>query len=70
MVYDAAGITFQKQRADVFRHWFLGLGSGDLLIFPASADHAIEMPNVLRVGRVVREIEQLLKEKVVVSTQG
>ena len=28
-VYDTTGITFQKQRSDLFRHWILGLGSGD-----------------------------------------
>jgi hypothetical protein len=69
MVYDAGGMTVTKQRNDVFRHWGLGFGSGDLLIFPLNAGHAIEMPNVLRVGRVVAEIEQLVKEKVVVASQ-
>jgi hypothetical protein len=68
MVYDATGMTIQKQRNDIFRHWGLGLGSGDLLIYPLNAGHAIELPNVLRVGRVVREIEQLVKEKVVVAS--
>jgi hypothetical protein len=68
MVYDATGMTIQKQRADMLRHWGLGFGSGDLLIFPLNAGHAIELPNVLRVGRVVREIEQMVKEKVVVTS--
>jgi hypothetical protein len=67
MVYDATSMTVQKQRADLFRHWLLGLGSGDLLIWPLNAGHAIELPNVLRVGRVVREIEQMVKEKVVLT---
>jgi hypothetical protein len=66
MVYDTTGMTIQKQRADMFRHWGLGFGSGDLLIFPLNAGHAIEMPNVLRVGRIVHEIELMAKEKVVV----
>jgi hypothetical protein len=69
MVYDATSMTVQKQRADMFRHWLLGLGSGDLLIFPLNAPHPIELPNVLRVGQVVREIEQMVKEKVVVTTE-
>jgi hypothetical protein len=68
MVYDATGMTIQKQRNDLFRHWGLGFGSGDLLILPLNAGHAIEMPNVMRVGRVVREIEQMVKEKVVVAS--
>lgn len=67
MVYDATSMTVQKQRVDMFRHWVLGMGSGDLLIWPLNAGHAIELPNVLRVGRVVREIEQMVKEKVVVD---
>jgi hypothetical protein len=66
-VYSAANITVQKQRSDFFRHWGLGLGSGDILLFPPNADSPIEMHNVLRVGRVVKEIEQLIKERVVVS---
>jgi hypothetical protein len=70
MVYDATGMTVQKQRADMLRHWGLGFGSGDLLIFPLNAGHAIELHNVLRVGRVVREIEMMVKEKVVVATDG
>jgi hypothetical protein len=70
MVYDATGMTVQKQRADMLRHWGLGFGSGDLLIFPLNAGHAIELPNVLRVTRVVREIETLVKEKVVVARDG
>ena len=70
MVYDATGMTVQKQRADFLRHWGLGFGSGDLLIYPLHAGHAIDIPNVLRVGRVVREIEQLIKEKVVVGSEN
>src|SRR5262249_47200411 len=31
-VYDAVGMTLQKQRSDLFRHWILGLGSGDLVV--------------------------------------
>jgi hypothetical protein len=67
MVYDATGMTIQKQRADFMRHWGLGFGSGDLLIFPLNAGHAIELHNVLRVGAVVKEIERMVKEKVVLG---
>jgi hypothetical protein len=68
-VYDATGMTVQKQRADMLRHWGLGLGSGDLILFPLNTPHPIEMPNVLRVGRVLREIEDMVKEKVVISSE-
>ena len=69
-VYDATGMTVQKQRADMLRHWGLGFGSGDLLIFPLHAGHVIELPNVLRVGRVVQEIEKMVKEKVVLGSDS
>lgn len=66
-VYDTTGMVVQKQRSDLFRHWILGFGSGDLIIRPAGVAHPIEMPNVMRVGRAVKRIEQLVKEKVVVQ---
>ncbi len=68
-VYDTTGMVVQKQRSDLFRHWVLGFGSGDLVIRPAGTAHPIEMPNVLRVGRTVRLIENLVKEKVVLAQQ-
>ena len=30
--YDSTGMTIQKQRSDLFRHWILGIGSGDLIV--------------------------------------
>lgn len=65
-VYDTAGMVVQKQRSDMFRHWVLGFGSGDMVIRPAGLGHALELPNVLRVGRRVRQIEEMVREKVVV----
>lgn len=60
-VYDTTGIQIQKQRSDLFRHWILGLGSGDLIVKTAGAQaHHFEMPNVLFVGRKVNEIERIL----------
>lgn len=69
--YDTAGMTIQKQRSDLFRHWILGLGSGDLIVRTAGAQtHQFDMPNVLFLGRKVKEIEDLLRSKQVVSGQG
>jgi uncharacterized membrane protein YtjA (UPF0391 family) len=66
--YDTAGMTIQKQRSDLFRHWILGLGSGDLIVRTAGAQaHQFDMPNVLFLGRKVKEIEELLRSKQVVS---
>ena len=66
-VYDTTGMVIQKQRGDLFRHWILGFGSGDLIIKPVGVTHPIELPNVLQVGHRVRQIEKLVKEKVVVA---
>jgi hypothetical protein len=68
--YDTAGMTIQKQRSDLFRHWILGLGSGDLIVRTAGAQtHHFDMPNVLFLGRRVREIEDMLRSKQVVGGQ-
>jgi hypothetical protein len=65
--YDTSGITVQKQRSDLFRHWILGLGSGDLIVKTSGANpQEIHMPNVLFIGRKVSEIEEMLRERPVV----
>ena len=66
VVYDTTGMVFQRQRADLFRHWILGFGSGDLVLRPAAKD-PIDLPNVLFVGSKVNEIEELLREKTTVG---
>jgi hypothetical protein len=69
-VYDTTGMTFEKQRSDLFRHWILGLGSGDLIIRTAGAQgHHFDFANVLFLGRRVREIEEMMRERPVVSGQ-
>jgi len=68
-VYDAVGMTLEKQRSDLFRHWLIGLGSGDLIVRTSGAQtHQFEMPNVLFIARKVRAIEDLLREKSVVGS--
>jgi hypothetical protein len=64
-VYDTTGMTFAKRQDDLFRHWIVGLGSGDLVIHrPNSKD--IEMPNILFVGSKVKQMEDLVRSKEVV----
>ncbi len=65
-VYSTDGMTFQKKQDDLFRHWIVGLGSGDLIIHRSNTVQEIDMPNVLFVGSKIREIERLIKEKEVV----
>jgi len=67
-VYDTVGLTFERQRGDIFRHYILGLGSGDLIVRTTGAQsHQIELPNVLFIHRKVKQIEDLLREVTTVS---
>jgi hypothetical protein len=67
VAYDTTGMTIQKQRSDLFRHWILGLGSGDLLVTTTgAAAHHFDLPNVLFIGKKVQLIEDMLREKAVV----
>jgi hypothetical protein len=66
-VYDTTGMTLEKQRSDLFRHWILGLGSGDLLVTTTgAAAHHFSLPNVLFIGRKVQQITDMMKERAVV----
>jgi hypothetical protein len=68
--YDAAGLTFEKQRDDLFRHYILGFGSGDLVVRTAGAErHEIRLNNVLGIGWKLKPIEDLLREKSTVAVQ-
>lgn len=69
-VYDAVGMTLQKQRSDLFRHWVLGLGSGDLIVKTSGAQaHQFEMDNVLFITKKVQQIEDMLKKKAVIESR-
>jgi hypothetical protein len=66
--FDTMGMHIQKHRNDLFRHWILGLGSGDLSVTTAGANaRHFELPNVLFVGYKVRQIEDMKSEKPVVQ---
>ena len=68
VAYDTVGMVVAKRRSDLFRHWLLGFGSGDLLVKTAGA-HAqqFEMHNVLFVGSKLQLIQQMLQTREVVS---
>jgi hypothetical protein len=59
--YDTRGMVFEKHRQDLFRHWVLGLGSGDIEIstMGAKREH-LAVPNVLFVDSKVAAIQQLI----------
>jgi hypothetical protein len=68
VAYDTVGMVVAKRRSDLFRHWLLGFGSGDLLVKTGGA-HAqqIEMHNVLFVGSKVDMIQRMLQTREVVG---
>jgi hypothetical protein len=69
-VYDAMGLTLERQRSDLFRHMILGLGSGDLVVRTTGAQaHHFDLPNVLFISNKVQKIEELLQKKKVVETR-
>jgi hypothetical protein len=60
--YDTRGMTVKKERSDFFRHWILGLGSGDLIVNTSGAHaHHFDLPNVLFLNRKLRIIEEMVR---------
>src|SRR5207302_4493790 len=58
--YDTIGMTIEKERSDLFRHWILGLGSGDIIVRTSGADrHEFRLNNVLFIGRKLQAIEEM-----------
>jgi hypothetical protein len=66
-VFDTTQVEAEKRRTDLFRHWILGFGAGDLIIKVPSQSLQIELPNVLFVNRRVTEIANLMKTKPVLT---
>jgi hypothetical protein len=66
--YEVLGMVIHKRRDDLFRHWILGFGSGDLNVKTGGANpQAFDLPNVLFVGSKLRMAQQLLQEREVVN---
>src|SRR6516162_2940713 len=65
--YDTTGMVVAKRRSDLFRHWLLGFGSGDLLVKTAGAQaQQFEIHNVLFVGNKLKLIQYMLQTREVV----
>jgi hypothetical protein len=62
-VFDTTQVEAEKRRTDLFRHWILGFGAGDLIVKIPGQSLQIELPNVLFVGQRVTEIANLMKTK-------
>jgi hypothetical protein len=69
VAYETVGMVVAKRRSDLFRHWLLGLGSGDLLVTTAGANSQdFEMHNILFVGSKLQLIQQMLQTREVVGS--
>jgi hypothetical protein len=66
-VFDTTRVTLEKRRSDLFRHWLLGLGTGDLVIQVPNQGKEILLPNVPFVGRKVQQIADLMKTRPVIA---
>lgn len=66
-VFDTRGLVVEKHRDDLFRHWLLGFGAGDLTVRTSGTNpRHFEMPNILFVGGKLTRIHTMLQEREVV----
>jgi hypothetical protein len=66
--FEVQGLSLEKKRNDLFRHWLIGMGSGDLVIRTGGANsQTFELPNVLFVGSKLVTAQRLLQERQVVN---
>src|SRR5208282_1634678 len=67
VAYDTMGMVVEKRRSDLFRHWLLGMGSGDLFVRTSGANaQQFEMHNVLSVGNKLQLVQEMLQTREVV----
>ncbi len=61
--YTTQGMTLEKHQDDLFRHWLLGLGSGDLQVMTSGATREqLDIQNVLFVGHKIVAMQRLIAE--------
>jgi hypothetical protein len=62
--FDTRGMVFEKHQEDLFRHWVLGMGSGDLQISTTGAKReTIDVSNVLFVNHKLDKIQRMIAIK-------
>jgi hypothetical protein len=67
-VFDTRGIVVEKHRDDLFRHWLLGFGAGDLTVRTSGTNpRYFDVPNVLGVRRKLKIITMRVRELQVVE---
>jgi hypothetical protein len=68
--YEVFGMVIHQRRDDLFRHWLLGFGAGDLIVKSGGPNpQTIELPNVLFAGGEPAQAQQMLQEREVVKGQ-
>jgi hypothetical protein len=66
--FEVHGLTLEKKQDDLFRHWVLGVGSGDIVIRTGGANsQTYELPNVLFVNGKLATAQRMLQERQVVK---
>jgi hypothetical protein len=59
--FDTENMSLEKRRDDLFRHWLLGFGTGDLRITTYGAkSQDLLLPNVVFVGTRIAAIEKMI----------
>jgi hypothetical protein len=62
--HDTRGMLFEKHQSDLFRHWILGFGSGDLEITTTGAkSETFYIPNVLFINAKLDIIQRMIAAK-------
>ena len=59
--FNTFGVGMEKQRDDLFRHYILGFGSGDLILKVPGDKREIKLPNVLGIGWRLKAVEDMLR---------
>ena len=61
---DASSVVLDKKRNDIFRHWLLGFGSGDLHVKTGGVHPMdFELENVLGISWKIQRIQNMMREK-------
>jgi hypothetical protein len=63
--FSSSKVQLEKQRDDLFRHYILGFGSGDLVLHVEGKD--ILMPNILGIGWRLKSVEDMLRTTAVTA---
>jgi len=71
VAHQTEGAIVEKKRNDVFRHWLLGFGTGDLVIHLGGPNgQSIELENVIHINSKLPLIQRLVKEKSITVDEG